>query len=171
MKSLKTILLSTLCLISVSYAQSQQTVSNITIPNISDPRLDFSLPNEKGEIVQLSSMKGKVFLLDFWASWCSPCRASNKQLVKLYAKYKQHGFEILGVSLDESKNDWKKAISKDKITWLQLNDADGWDSRSALKWNVNGIPASFLVDKNGNVIAIDPERGELEQKLKELFGL
>ena len=166
MKSLKTILLSILCALAVLSARSQQTV-----PNITDPRLDFALPDSKGELVKLSSMKGRVFLLDFWASWCGPCRYSNKSLVKLYEKYKANGFEILGVSLDESKNEWKKAMSKDRITWMQLNDNDGWESHSALKWNVSGIPASFLIDKDGNVVAIDPEKNELEKKLKELLGL
>src|SRR5215468_5487663 len=81
-------------------------------PNITDSRLDFSLPGLKGDSIRLSSMKGKVFLLDFWASWCVPCRYSNKQLVKLYSKYKDNGFEILSVSLDESQKDWKKAVNK-----------------------------------------------------------
>src|SRR5215813_6329123 len=81
------------------------------IPNITDSRLDFSLPDMKGDSLRLSSMKGKVFLLDFWASWCVPCRYSNKGLIKLYSKYKQNGFEILGVSLDEKRNEWKKAVA------------------------------------------------------------
>ena len=141
------------------------------IPNITDSRLDFSLPDIKGDSLRLSSMKGKVFLLDFWASWCGPCRYSNKNLVKLYSKYKQHGFEILSVSLDDRKNAWKKAVSKDKITWLQINDSGGWDARSASNWQVEAIPASFLIDKNGNVVAINPEKQELENKIRELLAL
>jgi glutathione peroxidase-family protein len=140
-------------------------------PNITDSRLDFSLPGLKGDSIRLSSMKGKVFLLDFWASWCVPCRFSNKQLVKLYAKYKDKGFEILGVSLDDNKNAWKKAVNKDKISWLQINDNGGWDALSAIKWNINAIPASFLIDKDGNVVAIDPEKQELENKIRQLLGL
>jgi glutathione peroxidase-family protein len=140
-------------------------------PNIADSRLDFSLPGLKGDSIRLSSMKGKVFLLDFWASWCVPCRFSNKQLVKLYAKYKANGFEILGVSLDDNQNAWKKAVNKDKITWLQINDNGGWDALTAIKWNINAIPASFLIDKDGNVIAIDPEKQELENKIRQLLGL
>jgi Thiol-disulfide isomerase and thioredoxins len=103
-------------------------------------------------------MKGKVFLLDFWASWCGPCRYSNKNLVKLYSKYKQSGFEILSVSLDDNKHEWMKAVNKDKITWLQIIDSRGWDARSAAKWQVDAIPASFLIDKNGNVVAINAEK-------------
>src|SRR4051812_7159191 len=122
MKSLKKILFSFLLVIVVLSARSQDPV-----PNITDPRLNFSLPDLKGDTVQLSSMKGKVFLLDFWASWCVPCRYGNKELVKLYAKYKANGFDILSVSLDEKISAWKKAVSKDKIRWMQLNDPMGWD--------------------------------------------
>jgi peroxiredoxin len=165
MKILKTyFLISCMAVIAVS-AKSQ------TIPNITDSRLDFSLPDIKGDSLRLSSMKGKVFLLDFWASWCGPCRYSNKNLVKLYSKYKDKGFEILGVSLDDSKNAWKKAVNKDKITWLQIIDSRGWDARSAAKWQVDAIPASFLIDKSGNVVAINAEKQELENKIRELLGL
>ncbi len=141
------------------------------IPDITNSRFDFTTASVKGDSLRLSSMKGKVFLLDFWASWCGPCRISNRNLVKLYSKYKDNGFEIFGVSLDDNKNDWKKAIVKDKITWLQGIDTRGWDAMGAAKWNVNAIPASFLVDKNGNVVAIDLDKNELEKKIKELLGL
>jgi len=147
------------------------SASSQTMPNITDSRLDFSLPDLKGDSLRLSSMKGKVFLLDFWASWCVPCRFSNKNLVKLYSKYKQNGFEILSVSLDDSKKEWMKAVNKDKITWLQINDSRGWDAKSAAKWQVDAIPASFLIDKNGDVVAINAEKKELENKIRELLGL
>ena len=141
------------------------------IPNITDPRLDFSVVSLKGDTIRLSAMKGKIFLLDFWASWCGPCRISNRQLVKLYSKYKGKGFEILGVSIDESMGDWKKAITKDKITWLQGNDAKGWDAMGAIKWQVEAIPASFLINKHGDVVAINLEKDNLEKKIIELLGM
>ncbi|HEY0433321.1 MAG TPA: TlpA disulfide reductase family protein [Chitinophagaceae bacterium] len=141
------------------------------VPNITDSRLDFTLPDIKGDSVRLSSMKGKVFLLDFWASWCVPCRFSNKNLVKLYAKYKADGFEILGVSLDDNRNAWKRAVVKDRISWMQINDSRGWDALSAAKWQVDAIPASFLVDKDGNVVAVNAEKNELEDKIRQLLGL
>jgi thiol-disulfide isomerase/thioredoxin len=151
-------------LFNVGYGQKE-------IPYITDPRLDFTVIDQKGDSVKLSSLKGKVFLLDFWASWCGPCRASNKQLIKLYSKYKAKGFEIFSVSIDEQEKDWKKAIAKDKISWLLGIDTGGWDAKAALKWNVEAIPASFLIGKNGEVVAIDPDKVVLEKMVKDLLGL
>ena len=141
------------------------------IPNIADHRLDFTVTSLKGDSITLSSLKGKVFLLDFWASWCGPCRYSNKRLVKLYSKYRDKGLEILSISLDEEMKDWKKAVTKDKITWLQGIDLGGWDAMAAMKWQVDALPSSFLVNKDGDVVAINLEKDELEKKIKELLGL
>lgn len=159
----KTIFFSCFVMIAIS-SKAQLT------PNIADPRLDFSLPGVNGDSIRISSLKGKVFLLDFWASWCVPCRFSNKQLVKLYSKYKEKGFEIVSVSLDDNKKAWINAMKKDKITWLQVNDDDGWSALSAAKWQVDAIPASFLIDKDGNVVAINLEKQDLENKIRELLG-
>jgi len=108
-------------------------------------------------------------LLDFWASWCRPCRAANKELVKLYDKYKSKGFEIYSVSLDEEKADWAKAIKQDKIKWLQVNDPGKWDSKTAVDWNIYAIPTTFLIDKEGVLLAMDLEGKGLERALKELL--
>ena len=140
-----------------------------SMPFITDPRLEIALPTVQGDTLKLSSLKGKVILLDFWASWCGPCRSSNRQLVKLYSKYKDKGFEILGVSLDENKKDWIKAISRDKIKWLQINDAGGWDAKTAIDWNIFQIPTSFLVGRDGKIIAMDLEKAELEKALASLL--
>src|SRR5437773_4108548 len=162
MKTLKHIFLVPCFFIGLaSFAQNE--------PNITDTRLDFKLPGINGDSIQLSSLKGKVFLLDFWASWCVPCRFSNKELVKLYARYKDNGFEILSVSLDDKKKSWERAMKKDKLTWLQVNDDGGQNAFSAIKWQVRAIPSSFLIDKNGNVIAFDLEKQELENKIRELL--
>src|SRR6185436_1769573 len=117
------------------------------LPNIADPRVQIKLPTAKGDSLSLVSQKGKVILLDFWASWCGPCRASNKQLVKLYSKYKNQGFEIFSVSLDQNKKDWQKAVAKDKITWLQVIDPRGWEAQTAIDWNIFQLPTSFLINK------------------------
>jgi peroxiredoxin len=130
---------------------------------------EISLPTVQGDTIQLSALKGKVVLLDFWASWCGPCRVSNKSLTKIYSKYKDKGFEILGVSLDDQETKWKNAIKQDKITWLQVNDPGGWDAQTAVKWGINAIPTSFLIDKDGKLLAMDLEGKELEKALKYLL--
>lgn len=139
------------------------------VANIADPRLQIRLANAEGDSVSLASFKGKVVLLDFWASWCLPCRSSNRKLVKVYRKYQSRGFEIFGVSLDESDKDWKKAIKADKITWTQVIDPRGQNARSAIDWNVYAIPASYLINKHGDVVAIGLEGKELERTLEKLL--
>jgi peroxiredoxin len=130
---------------------------------------EIALPTVNGDTIRLSSLEGKVVLLDFWASWCGPCRISNKQLTKIYPKYKEKGFEIFGVSLDDDKDKWENAIKKDKISWLQVNDQGGWYARTAVKWNINAIPTSYLVDKQGKLVAMDLEGKQLEKALKDLL--
>lgn len=148
-----------------TFSNAQPEVANIT-----DPRLQIKLPTVAGDSITLASQKGKVILLDFWASWCGPCRVSNKKLVKLYEKYKSQGFEIFGVSLDQEKRDWEKAIQKDKIAWLQVNDPRGsWNAKTAADWNISVLPTSFLINKKGDVVAIDLDGKELEKVIKELL--
>jgi thiol-disulfide isomerase/thioredoxin len=142
---------------------------NAQLPNITDPRVQIKLPTVKGDSLSLASLKGKVILLDFWASWCRPCRSANKQLVKLYSKYKAQGFEIFSVSLDDDKKDWKAAIAKDKITWLQVIDANAWNGEIIPRWNISQIPTSYLINKKGDVVSIDLEGKELEENIKKLL--
>ncbi|MCX8020245.1 MAG: TlpA family protein disulfide reductase [Chitinophagaceae bacterium] len=138
-------------------------------PATGQPAYEVALPSLNGDTLRLSSLRGKVVLLDFWASWCRPCRIANKGLAKIYARYKNRGFEIFGVSLDEKKSEWLKAIKKDKITWLQVRDPDVARSVVALQWNITGIPTSYLLDRDGRIVAIDPVGKELEDLLEKML--
>jgi thiol-disulfide isomerase/thioredoxin len=133
------------------------------------PAPELSLPDGNGNTVLLSGLKGSVVLIDFWASWCGPCRMNNPHLVKLYGKYHQKGLEILSVSLDANNEAWKAAIGQDGLTWLQVNDDKGWNAASAATYGVNSIPASFLVDKNGVIRAVNLVGWQLESKIKTLL--
>jgi thiol-disulfide isomerase/thioredoxin len=131
---------------------------------------EIALPTPEGDTLRLSDLKGKVVLLDFWASWCGPCRMANKGLGKIYSKFRDKGFEIYSVSLDNEKKDWLKAIKKDNITWKQVNAPGSWDSPIALKWRIEAIPTSYLIDKQGVLVAMDLEGKELEETLKYMLG-
>lgn len=130
---------------------------------------DFTQKNEKGEDINLASFRGKYVLIDFWASWCIPCRKENPTVVKTYNKYKDRGFEILGVSLDQKDVKWKEAIQKDQLTWIQVSDLKGWGNSVAVQYDVGSIPATFLIDPNGIIIAKNLRGEELEKKLADIF--
>lgn len=133
--------------------------------------IDLELQNLNGQFIKLSSLKGKYVLLEFWASWCGPCRAENPRLLNIYNQYKQKGFEIYGVSLDSKRKDWQDAVIKDKITWITVSDLSGSEnSQAAMKYEVTGIPMSFLIDKTGKIIAKDIRGEALANKLKEIFN-
>jgi len=131
--------------------------------------VDLSLPDLNGKTVSLSEFKGKVVLLDFWASWCGPCRHNNPRLVKLYNKFHDKGFEIYGVSLDEDTKSWKKAVRNDKLNWVQVIDDKGWDAISIVTYGINFIPSSFLIDRDGVIRTINAEGSELESSVKDLL--
>ncbi|MBP6687449.1 MAG: AhpC/TSA family protein [Lacibacter sp.] len=130
---------------------------------------DFTQPTADGKNVSLSSFKGKYLLIDFWASWCGPCRAESPNLVKAYEKYKLKNFEIFGVSLDQSKDKWLKAIKDDKYTWPQVGDMKGWENAASQQYGILGIPFNMLLDPNGVVIARNLRGEALEKKLEEIL--
>ena len=131
---------------------------------------EISLPTPAGDTVSLSSTRGSVVLLDFWASWCAPCRLESPNLVKAYDKYHRKGFQIYQVSLDKTKEAWMKGIEDDKLgRWIHVSDLMYWKSSAALLYKVEQIPANFLIDKEGNVIAKNLRGEELLNKLAEIF--
>ena len=130
---------------------------------------DIVLPNPDGDTIRLSSLKGKYVLVDFWASWCRPCRIENPVLVKSYQKYNSKGFEIFQVSLDKNKESWTDAIEKDQLDWYHVSDLKFWESEPAKNYRVQGIPANFLLDRQGNIIAKNLRGDALEAKLSEIF--
>jgi thiol-disulfide isomerase/thioredoxin len=132
---------------------------------------DLNFPNPSGKNISLSSLKGKIVLLDFWASWCKPCRAENPNVVRLYKQYKDKGFTIYSYSLDKDAEKWKGAIQQDGLTWpYHTSDLKGWQAAGSAIYNVQSIPQTFLIGRDGDIIDIGLRGHELEEKLKELLG-
>ena len=132
---------------------------------------NFSAPNPQGELIELNKIKGKVTIIDFWASWCKPCRVENPNLVKLYNEYHPKGLEIISVSLDREaqKDFWIKAIEKDQLNWYNISNLKFWQEPIAKLYGVNSIPATFIIDENGILIAKKLRGAQLDQKIKELL--
>lgn len=130
----------------------------------------FTQNDVDGKPVNLSSYRGKYVLVDFWASWCAPCRAENPNLVKTYARYAPKGFEILGVSLDNKEENWKKAIADDGLKWKHVSDLKGWQNAVSQLYGVRGVPASYLIDPQGVIVAKDLRGDELDRFLADIFN-
>ncbi|WP_184546875.1 TlpA disulfide reductase family protein [Mucilaginibacter sp. FT3.2] len=133
---------------------------------------EIAEPDTSGKMFNLSSLRGQYVLIDFWASWCGPCRRENPNVVKAYNHYKNNKFTVLGVSLDKStaKDKWLAAIRKDGLTWNHISDLKFWDSEAATLYAIRAIPQNFLIDPNGKIIAKNLRGDDLEDKLAELFG-
>jgi len=145
-------------------------VSQLTKLAVGAEAPQILLNNPQGETVSLSSLRGKTVLIDFWASWCKPCRIENPHVVKLYNQYKDKGFEIYGVSLDKNMNAWVQAIHQDGLEWIHVSDLKFWNSAAAKLYDVRSIPQTFLIDEEGKIIAKGFRSAELERRLKEIFG-
>jgi len=130
---------------------------------------EIALPSPSGDTIVLSSLRGKIVLLDFWASWCSPCRRENPNLVSNYKKYKDKGFEIFQVSLDKTKAAWIKGIEDDDLEWIHVSDVQYWNSIVVPIYNIQGIPMSYLLDKEGKIIAHNLRGELLGSKLEDIF--
>jgi thiol-disulfide isomerase/thioredoxin len=145
------------------------SLQSLAQPKVGEQAYEISLSDVNGKIQKLSEQRGKVVLIDFWASWCGPCRRANPGLAVLYSKYRDKGFEIFGVSIDDEKKAWKKAIAADGISWKQVNEKGGWDAPVAVQWKLGQIPTSFLIDKQGKVVALDPTKQQIEDHLKSIL--
>lgn len=150
----------------------QEKLKSLSSTSVGQIAPDFSAPNPEGKIVSLKESLGKVTLIDFWASWCGPCRRENPNVVALYNEFHDKGFNIIGVSLDKEgqKDKWTEAIEVDKLTWTQISNLKYWQDPIARQYNVQGIPATFLLDAEGKIVAKNLRGAELRAKVAELLA-
>ena len=138
--------------------------------NVGQIAPDFSAKTPQGVTVSLKESLGKVTVIDFWASWCGPCRKENPAVVALYNEFHAKGLNIIGVSLDKDAAKWKEAIAKDKLTWTQISNLQEWKDPIALQYKVKQIPTTYLLDETGKIIAKDLRGAELKAKIMELLN-
>lgn len=138
-------------------------------PKIGDKYVDFSQKNINDQIIRLSDFKGKIVLLEFWGSWCTPCRKAHPELIKTYNAFRESGFEILGIAADTNKKDLTTAIQEDGLPWQNVSDFKGDKNKAAIIYSVSKYPTNFLIDRNGIIIAKDIHGDKLREKLKELL--
>jgi peroxiredoxin len=142
----------------------------LKVVSVGQPAPLFELPTPDNKMVKLTDFKGKYVLVDFWASWCAPCREENPNLVKQYNTFKNKGFTVLGVSLDKSKAAWEKAIADDNLSWTHVSELKEWDGKVSMSYRVEGIPASFILDPQGKIIAKNLRGAELEAFLSKTLN-
>jgi len=156
---------------SSTYMQElKKMIGILNAVQIGQPAPDFTQADTAGNPLTLSSFQGKVLLVDFWASWCGPCRAENPNVVEAWKKYHEKGFDILGVSLDKSRDKWIEAIQADSLTWGHVSDLQYWNNEASNLYGVRSIPANVLLDENGIIIARNLRGEDLLNKLEEILG-
>ncbi|NER17034.1 TlpA disulfide reductase family protein [Spongiivirga citrea] len=139
-------------------------------PKIGDSYIDFEMNDQFGQQKQLSRVRAKLTLLEFWASWCAPCREENPNLVATYKEYNPKGFEVFAVSLDTEKENWLKAIEQDNLPWSHVSELNGAENKAGLIYGVNGIPDNFLIDENGVIVGRNLRGENLDNKIAQLLG-
>jgi peroxiredoxin len=147
--------------------ENKETFENTVA--VGRPAPDFTQNDTAGRPVSLSSFRGKYVLVDFWASWCGPCRQENPTVVAAYQKFHGKGFEIIGISLDQDEKSWKKAIRTDKLTWTHVSDLKNWNNAVAKAYGVQGVPQNFLIDPQGKIVARGLRGEDLDKKLSEIY--
>ncbi|MEB2781166.1 TlpA disulfide reductase family protein [Algoriphagus sp. C2-6-M1] len=152
-----------------SIIQLKQQLDEMRALSMGQLAPEIELPNPEGEIMKLSDLRGKYVMIDFWAAWCKPCREENPNVVKLYNEYKDQGFEVFGVSLDRTKEAWVDAIAEDGLTWTQVSDLKYFNSAAAELYQIDAIPATYLIDPDGKIIGKDLRGPSLRSKLAEIF--